>query len=81
MFNYDDEYIREINSAYWAEEEEFKAGIHPTQIIERLEKVLNSIKVIYNKISFLNYIDGGKVKVSLDGKYYGTFDYLSNCFV
>lgn len=25
------EYIREVNAAYWAEEAEFSAGIHPTQ--------------------------------------------------
>jgi hypothetical protein len=81
MFNYEDDYEREVNTAYWAEDEEYKTGIHPTQIIERLEKALHSIKVIYDKISFLDYIADGKVKVSLDGEYYGTFDYLSNCFV
>lgn len=31
------EYIREVNAAYWAEEDEFRAGVHPTQLNERQE--------------------------------------------
>lgn len=26
-----DDYIREVNAAYWAEEAEIQIGIHPTQ--------------------------------------------------
>lgn len=28
----DDEYVRAINEAYWEEINEFKLGIHPTQL-------------------------------------------------
>lgn len=38
MFEMNDDYIKEVNAAYWAEEEEMKAGIHPSQIIERVKK-------------------------------------------
>ena len=41
MFEIDDDYIKEVNANYWAEEEEMKAGIHPSQIIERVQKVLD----------------------------------------
>lgn len=29
MFDFDYDYIETINNAYWAEEEEMKAGTHP----------------------------------------------------
>ena len=38
MFEIDDNYIKEVNSNYWAEENKMKAGVHPSQIIERVEK-------------------------------------------
>ena len=33
-----DEYIKEVNAAYWAEEEEMKLGIHPSQTDRRAEE-------------------------------------------
>lgn len=33
-----DEYIKEVNAAYWAEEAEIKLGIHPSQIQGRSMK-------------------------------------------
>lgn len=34
MFEMNDDYIKEVNTNYWAEEEEeMKTGIHQTQII------------------------------------------------
>ena len=35
---FDDSYIHEVNAAYWAEEEELRAGIHPSQVKERIKK-------------------------------------------
>ena len=83
MFNFDDhDYIEAINNAYWAEEEEMKLGIHPSQVRERIKNALSEKGVIYNEITFLDWITGdSKVKVSLDNKVYGTFDYIENCFV
>lgn len=37
MFNIDDNYIAEVNAAYWAEEDEMRSGIHPTQVLERIQ--------------------------------------------
>lgn len=34
MFEINDEYVREVSTAYWEEEEEMKMGIHPLQILE-----------------------------------------------
>ena len=39
MFEMDDDYIKEVNANYWVEEEEMKTGVHPSQIIERIQKV------------------------------------------
>ena len=76
-----DEDIRELNAMYWAEEEELKAGIHPTQIIERVEKQLEKDNIKYTKITFMNYHENcWKVDVSLDGEFYKTFDYDLNVF-
>ena len=33
-------YCREVSVAYWAEEDEYAAGIHPEQVKERIEKEL-----------------------------------------
>lgn len=77
----DDDYIKEVNVNYWAEEEEMKAGIHPSQIIERVKKVLDESGT-KNKITFMDYkgFSGERVGVSVDGNFYGVFDYVQNVF-
>lgn len=76
-----DEYIKEINAAYWAEEEEMKAGIHPSQVRERIEKALYDMGHQYEEISFLDWnVEGPRVKVSTNGKFFGIFNYETNKF-
>lgn len=81
MFKMNDDYIKEVNSNYWAEEEEMKAGVHPSQIIERVQKVLDESGV-KKKITFMDYngFSGARVGVSVDGSFYGVFDYIDNVF-
>lgn len=81
MFEIDDDYIKEVNVNYWAEEEEMKAGIHPSQIIERVQNVLDE-SGIKKKITFMDYngFSGARVGVSVDGIFYGVFDYIENVF-
>lgn len=76
-----DSYCREISAAYWAEEAEFKAGIHPSQVRERIEAVLREDQIDDPNITFLDWTPNGpRVRVSIDGEYYGTFDYEENVF-
>lgn len=81
MFEMNDDYIKEVNANYWAEEEEIKVGVHPSQIIERVQKVLNESGV-KKKITFMDYngLSGARVGVSVDGNFYGVFDYVENVF-
>lgn len=81
MFEMNDDYIKEVNANYWAEEEEMKAGVHPSQIIERVQKVLDESGV-KKKITFMDYdgFSGTRVGVSVDGNFYGVFDYVDNIF-
>lgn len=81
MFGIDDDYIKEVNVNYWTEEEEIKAGIHPSQIIERVQKALNE-SGIKKKITFMDYngFPGTRVGVSIDGNFYGVFNYIENVF-
>lgn len=81
MFEINDDYIKEVNAAYWVEEEEMKAGIHPSQIIERIQKVLDE-SGIKKKITFMDYkgFSGARVGVSVDDSFYGVFDYIENVF-
>lgn len=75
------DYCREVSAAYWAEEDEFKAGIHPSQVRERIEKWMkdNNEK---GKITFLGWdkLPQNCVNVSVDDKFYGVFDYKENKF-
>ena len=81
MFEIDNDYIREANAAYWAEEDEMKVGIHPTQVLERITERLVFENVDFCEITFLDWnIEGTRVKVSLDGKEYGIFNYDTNRF-
>ena len=81
MFEMNDDYIKEVNAAYWAEEEEMKAGVHPSQIIERVQKVLLESRN-KGKITFMDYdgFSGTRVGVSVDDNFYGVFDYIENEF-
>ena len=81
MFEMNDDYIKEVNANYWAEEEEMKVGVHPSQIIERVQKVLDESGV-KKKITFMDYngFSGARVGVSVDGSFYGVFDYIDNVF-
>ena len=78
-----DDYIRDANSYYWGEEKEMWLGIHPTQVKERIEKLLKDLKVDYGKITFLDWDKrhGSIVDVYLDGKFYAPFNYELNFFV
>ena len=71
----------EMNDNYWVEEEEMKADVHPSQIIERVQKVLDESGV-KKKITFMDYNGflGARVGVSVDGNFYGVFDYTDNVF-
>ena len=63
------------------EEEEMKAGVHPSQIIERVQKVLLE-SGNKGKITFMDYngFSGTRVGVSVDDNFYGVFDYIENEF-
>lgn len=76
-----EDYCRETSQAYWAEEEELKAGIHSTQVRERIEKALGKLGHTYEEVSFLDWnIDGPRVIVHTNGSYFGVFDYEDNEF-
>lgn len=80
---FDDDYCREISNAYWAEEEEMKAGIHPTQVLERIKKTMADLFNITDpNITFLNWekYDGPRVEVSTDDMIFGVFNYETNAF-
>lgn len=81
MFEIDNDYIKEVSVNYWVEEEEMKAGIHPSQIIERVQKVLVE-SGNKGKITFMDYngFSGTRVGVSVDDNFYGVFDYIENEF-
>lgn len=85
-FEIDGDYCREASAAYFAEEEEMKLGIHPTQVIEKIKdwfyKNGNGTVVITK----LDDWTGSTVKVyirytgSSDGKFFGVFNYINNEF-
>lgn len=76
-----DDYVHEVTAAYFAEEAEMKLGIHPTQVKERIENALHKMGHPYKEITFLDWdIEGPNVKVSIDGKYFGVFNYEKNDF-
>lgn len=78
MFEIDNQ---ELSAMYWAEEEEMKLGNHPSQVKERIESNLNTHRIEYDKITFLDWnIEGPRVIVSLDNSIYGVFNYEINQF-
>lgn len=57
-------------------------GIHPSQIIERVQESLHKSNVYYKEITFMDYHEqSSKVDVYLDNKFYKTYDYTKNIFV
>lgn len=76
------DYVKEVSAAYWAEEDEFKMGIHPTQIKERIMTWFkeNNYHVDENSV-FLDWGYNEKVGVKIDGEYFGRFDYYENIFI
>lgn len=75
------DFVKEINAAYWAEEDEMKAGVHPNQVKERAEIVLKELGHKFNTITRMNWdISGPRVKIDVDGKYFGIYNYSSNEF-
>ena len=77
-----DDDFRTLSAMYWDEEDELKAGVHPTQIRERIEQALQEDNVEYEAITYLHWIPNSThVRVKLDGEEYGVFDYQTNNFV
>ena len=76
-----DDDFRALSDMYWTEEDEFNAGIHPTQVRERIEQALKKEHVEYAEITYLDWLkDGVHVMVSLDGTVYGPFNFQTNQF-
>lgn len=65
MFEISDDYIREINAAYWAEEYEMKMGIHPLQIKERVLSVLKRDNVTFSEYIQNFWPSGPRVEIIL----------------
>lgn len=69
-----------LGFAYLKEKTEIKTGTHPTQVSERIKDTLAN-KVNYNDM-YLNWnVSGPNVRVSLDNKEYGIFNYKTNKFI
>ena len=62
-------------------EEEMKVGVHPSQIMERVQKSLTE-SGNKGKITFMDYngFSGTKVGVSINNIFYGVFNYIENKF-
>lgn len=72
---------RAISKAYYTEMNEFKSGIHPSQVEQRIYQNLTSNGVQFQNITYLNWnCAGPRVKVNLDNKDYGIYNYESNKF-
>ena len=79
MFSNDE--VKAISNAYWEEVNELKNGTHPTQVTKRIEQNLTSNGVEFQNVTYLNWnCPGSRVKVSLDNKDYGIFNYQTNNF-
>ena len=77
------DYCKEVSAAYWAEEDEFKMGIHPTQIKEKLITWFqeNNYHIEEGDI-FLDWkYSRPHVGVKINGEYFGRFDYDENTFI
>lgn len=85
-FEIDDNYCKEAADAYFAEEEEMKLGIHPTQVVERIKDWFSKNGNDTVDVAKLDEWSGSTVKVyikysgSSDGKFFGVFNYINNEF-
>lgn len=85
-FEIDDNYCKEASAAYFAEEEEMKLGIHPTQIKDRIKDWFYKNDDGNVDITRLDEWTDSTVKVyirrtgMLDGKLFGIFNYINNEF-
>ena len=69
-----------LGYAYLKEKTEINTGTHQVQVSERVKDTLNENNVKYNDM-YLNWnVSGPNVRVSLDNKEYGIFNYQSNKF-
>ena len=86
QFEIDDDYCKEAAAAYFAEEEEMKLGIHPTQIKDRIKDWFYKNDDGNVDITRLDEWTDSTVKVyirrtgMLDGKIFGIFNYINNEF-
>ena len=86
QFDIDEDYCRESAAAYFAEEEEMKLGIHPTQIKDRIKDWFHKNDDGNVDITKLDEWTDSTVKVyirragMLDGKIFGIFNYINNEF-
>ena len=86
QFDIDEEYSREAAAAYFAEEEEMKLGIHPTQIKNHIKDWFYKNDDGNVDITRLDEWTDSTVKVyirrtgMLDGKIFGIFNYINNEF-
>ena len=86
QFEIDDDYCKEAADAYFAEEEEMKLGIHPTQIKDRIKDWFYKNDDGNVDITRLDEWTDSTVKVyirrtgMLDGKIFGIFNYINNEF-
>lgn len=81
----DDDYIREVNEAYFIEEAEYECGIHPSQILDNVKSILEStfgIIITDEDSLYMDYkSDNRKVDVKINGKVHGTYDYLDGTYI
>lgn len=81
MFEIDDDYCATVSAAYFAEEQEMRLGIHPSQVLERIKDTLSEMEITYEKITFLDWnVHGPRVKVFIDNSDFGIFNYSTNQF-
>lgn len=69
-----------LNAMYWEEETELQMGIHPTQVIDRMEEAGYTLP----KESYLNWPGNGTVEVwnsPKRNKLLKKFNYIENTFV
>lgn len=79
---FDDGYIQEVSRNYWAEEDEMKLGIHPSQVSAKVVKALKDKGIKVNETPYLDWHYGsGFVGVRLDSGFVGVFDYRKCSFV
>lgn len=76
-----DEHANELIAAYWAEEEEMKAGVHPSQIIPKIEELLRLMSMDPALVTMYDWnTSGHTVIVSYENKKFGIFNYDKDCF-